>query len=88
LDIIKNASEKLSVVKGKAGESVCTKLQAVSKRNLGFLAFTSVCQVHNEDDVDPPEDIAPEKIPYQIKDHDPRKYEKHSNSVLCIKKNQ
>jgi hypothetical protein len=35
----------------------------VLKRNPGFFTFTSVCQVLNADDVDPPEDIAPEKIP-------------------------
>jgi hypothetical protein len=61
--IIKNASEKLSVVKWEAGESVSTKLQGVLERNPGFSAFTSVCQVLNGDYVDPPEDIAPEKIP-------------------------
>jgi hypothetical protein len=38
-------------------------LQAVLKRNPGFLTVTSVCQVLNGDDVDPPEDIASEKIP-------------------------
>jgi hypothetical protein len=54
--------KNLSVVKGEAGESVSTKLQAVSKRNPGFSTFTSVCQVLNGDDVDSPEDIAPEKI--------------------------
>jgi hypothetical protein len=53
---MKIASEKLSVVKGEAGENVSTKLQAVSKRKPGFSTFTSVCQVHNGDDVDPPED--------------------------------
>jgi hypothetical protein len=36
MDIMKNASEKLSVVKGEAVESVSTKLQAVLKRNSGF----------------------------------------------------
>jgi hypothetical protein len=60
---MKSASEKLSVVKGEAGESVSTKLQVVLKRNPGFLTFTSVCQVLNGDDADPSEDIAPEKIP-------------------------
>jgi hypothetical protein len=64
MDIMKNASEKLSAVKGEAGESVSTKLQAVLKRNPGFSAFTSVCQVHNGDNVDPPKDIAPEKISF------------------------
>jgi hypothetical protein len=79
-------SGKLSVVKGEAGESVSTKLQVVLKRNPGFSTFTCVCQVLNGDDVDPPEDIAPEKIPlfkdapvtscdvessfYQIKDNE------------------
>jgi hypothetical protein len=62
MDIMKNTSEKLSVVKGEAGESVSTKLQAVLRRNPGFSTFTSVCQVFNGDNVDPPEDIAPEKI--------------------------
>jgi hypothetical protein len=37
---MKNASEKLNVVKGEAGESVSTKLQAVLKRNPGFSTFT------------------------------------------------
>jgi hypothetical protein len=32
------------------------------KRNPGFSTFTSVCQVRNGDDVDPPEDIAPDKM--------------------------
>jgi hypothetical protein len=50
-------------VNGEAGESVASKLQAVLKRNPGFSTFTSVCQVLNGDDVFPPEDIAPEKIP-------------------------
>jgi hypothetical protein len=53
---------KSSVAKGEVGESVCTKLQAVLKRNPGFSTYTTVCQVLNGDDVDPPEDIAPEKI--------------------------
>jgi hypothetical protein len=47
-------------VKGKAGEDVSTKLQAVVKRNPGFSIFTSVCQVLNGSGVDPPEDIASE----------------------------
>jgi hypothetical protein len=42
-DIMKNASEKLSAVKGEAGESVSIKLYAVLKRNPGFSTFTSVC---------------------------------------------
>jgi hypothetical protein len=63
MDIMKNASEKIKVVKGKAGESVSTKMHAVLKRNPGFSTFTSVCQVLNGDDVDHPEDIAPENIP-------------------------
>jgi hypothetical protein len=42
-DRMKNASEKLSVVNGEAGERVSTKLQAVLKRNTGFSAFISVC---------------------------------------------
>jgi hypothetical protein len=50
---MKNASEKLSVVKGEAGESVFTKLHVVLKRHPGILTFTSVCQVLNGDDVDP-----------------------------------
>jgi hypothetical protein len=62
MDITKNASEKFSVVKGEAGESVSTKLQAVVKRNPGFSTFTSFYQVLIEDDVNPPEDIAPEKF--------------------------
>jgi hypothetical protein len=33
------------------------------KRNSGYLIFTGVCQILNGDGVDPPEDIAPEKIP-------------------------
>jgi hypothetical protein len=60
---MKNASEKLSVVKGEAGESVSNKLQATLKRSPGFSTFTCVCQVLNGDDVDHPEDIAPENIP-------------------------
>jgi hypothetical protein len=51
---------------------VSTKLQAVLKINPGFLAFTSVCQVHNGNDVDTPEDMR--KFLYQINDKDPRKY--------------
>jgi hypothetical protein len=54
MDTMKNASEKLSVVKKEAGESVSTKLQALLKRNPGFSSFTSVCQVLN---VDSSEDI-------------------------------
>ncbi|PNF20455.1 hypothetical protein B7P43_G07698 [Cryptotermes secundus] len=42
MDLMKNASEKLSVVKGEAGESVSTKLQAVLERNSRFLTFTRV----------------------------------------------
>jgi hypothetical protein len=42
---------------------VSPKLQVVVKRNSGYLIFTSVCQIHNGDGVDPPEDIALEKIP-------------------------
>jgi hypothetical protein len=34
--VMKNASEKLSVVKGKADESVSTKLQAVLKETPNF----------------------------------------------------
>jgi hypothetical protein len=56
-------SVKLSVVEVETGESASTKLQVVLKRNPGFSTFTSVCQVLNGDDVDPSEDIAPEKIP-------------------------
>jgi hypothetical protein len=63
MDVMKNASEKLSAVKGKAGENVSCKLQAMLKRNHGFSTFTIVCQVLNGDGVDPHEDIAPEKIP-------------------------
>jgi hypothetical protein len=62
MDLMKNASEKLSVVKEKAGESVSTKLQPDLKRNPGFSTFTSVCQVLNGADVDPLK-TAPEKIP-------------------------
>jgi hypothetical protein len=36
MDIMKNASETLSVVKGDSGESVSTKSQAALKRNPGF----------------------------------------------------
>jgi hypothetical protein len=39
MDIMKNASEKLSVVKG----------EAVLKRHSGFSTFTSICQVLNGD---------------------------------------
>jgi hypothetical protein len=42
MDLIKNASEMLSVVKGEADESVSTKLQVVLNRNPGFFTFTSV----------------------------------------------
>jgi hypothetical protein len=45
---------------------LCTKFQAVLKRNPGFSTFASLCQVFNWDDVDPPEDIAPEKMPLLI----------------------
>jgi hypothetical protein len=51
--------KELSIMNRKVGESVSTKL----KRNPGFSTFPSVCQVLNGDDVVPPEDIAPEKIP-------------------------
>jgi hypothetical protein len=34
----------------------------VLKRSPGCATFTSVCHVLNEDDVEPPEDIVPEKI--------------------------
>jgi hypothetical protein len=64
MDIITDSSGKLNVVKGEAGESVSTKLQAVLKRNPGFSAFTSVyCEVLNGDHVDPAKNIAPDKIP-------------------------
>jgi hypothetical protein len=63
VDIMKNTSEKLSVVKGEAGESVTTKLQAVLNRNFEFSTITNVCQILNSDDIDSREDIAPEKIP-------------------------
>jgi hypothetical protein len=36
IEIMRNASEKLSAVKGEAGESVSTKFQAVLKINLIF----------------------------------------------------
>jgi hypothetical protein len=36
----------------------------VLKRTPGFSTFASVCQVLNGDDIDPHEDIAPEKIPF------------------------
>jgi hypothetical protein len=39
MDMMKNASEKLSVVKGKAGEGVSTKLQAVLKITPDFQQF-------------------------------------------------
>jgi hypothetical protein len=45
MDMMKNASEKLSVVKGEADESVSAKLQAVLKRAPGFATFTNVYQV-------------------------------------------
>jgi hypothetical protein len=38
----KDASKKLGVVKGDAGEIVSSKLQAVSKGNPGISTFTSV----------------------------------------------
>jgi hypothetical protein len=61
---MKNASGNLSVVKSEAGDSVPIKLQAAIKRNPRFPTSTSVyCQVLNGDDVEPPEDITPEKIP-------------------------
>jgi hypothetical protein len=63
MDVMKNATEKLSVLKGEADEIVATKLQAVLKRNPGFSTFTIICQVLKEDDVDPPEDVVLEKIP-------------------------
>jgi hypothetical protein len=43
---------------------VSTKIQAMLKINPGFTKNTSVCQVRNGDDVDPPERIAPEEIPF------------------------
>jgi hypothetical protein len=57
------ASEKVSTVRVEAGESVSIKFQAVLRRNYGFSVFINVNQVLNGDDIDPPEDIAPEKIP-------------------------
>jgi hypothetical protein len=42
MDMPRNASEKLGVVKGDIGESVSTTSQAVSKTNTGFSTFTSV----------------------------------------------
>jgi hypothetical protein len=42
MDIMKNASGKLSVMKGEAGESVSTKMHAVLKRNSVFSTFISV----------------------------------------------
>jgi hypothetical protein len=63
MDVYKNASENLSVMKGEPGEIVSTKFQATLERNPGFLTFTSVCQALHGDDVDLPEDIAAEKIP-------------------------
>jgi hypothetical protein len=59
---MKNASEKVSVVKEEGGESMSTKFQAVLVRNLGFSTFTSVCEILDGDDVYPLDDIAPEKI--------------------------
>jgi hypothetical protein len=58
---MKNASEKLSAVKGEAGESVSTKLRVVLNRNPGFQHLPMSCQVLNGD-VDPHEDIAPGKF--------------------------
>jgi hypothetical protein len=63
MDIMKNESEKLRAMKWEAGESVSTKFQAVLKRNLDFSTITSVCHILNGDDVDPLEDISPEKVP-------------------------
>jgi hypothetical protein len=63
MDIMKSVSEKHSVVKREAGESVSTQFQAALNRNSGFSIFTSVCQVLNGHDVDSHEDITPEKIP-------------------------
>jgi hypothetical protein len=54
MGIMKNSSEKLSVVEEETGESVSTKFEVVLKRNLEFLTFTSVCPVLNGEDVDPP----------------------------------
>jgi hypothetical protein len=36
MDVMKNASEKLIVVKGEASESVSTKLKVVLKKTLNF----------------------------------------------------
>jgi hypothetical protein len=50
-------------VKGEGDENVHNKLQELLKRNTGFSTFTSVCQVLNGDDIDPPlKTFAPEKI--------------------------
>jgi hypothetical protein len=53
MDLMKNANEKLSVVRGEGGESVSIGLQAVLRRTSGYLKFSSVCQILNEDDIDP-----------------------------------
>jgi hypothetical protein len=53
MDVMKNASGKLNVVKGEAAESVSTKWQAMLKRNTGFSASTSFCHVLNGEHVDP-----------------------------------
>jgi hypothetical protein len=47
MNIMRNASEKHSVVKEEADASLCTKFQAVLKRNPGFSTFASLCQVFN-----------------------------------------
>jgi hypothetical protein len=62
MDIVKNASENLSVVKGEADESV-HQVAGNVKKNSGFPTFPSVCQVLNGDNVGPPEDATSEKIP-------------------------
>jgi hypothetical protein len=41
MDIMRNASEKFSVLKGEADESVSTKMQLVFRRNSGFSTFIS-----------------------------------------------
>jgi hypothetical protein len=61
VDVAKNASERLSAVKGDAGEGVSTKMHVML--NPGFFYFCQFCQVLNGDDVYPPEDIASERIP-------------------------
>jgi hypothetical protein len=52
MDIIKNACEKLTVVKGEAGESVHQVAGSVKKETLDFCHLL-VCQALDEGNVDP-----------------------------------